>query len=970
MSTLFETQYKRLTKAQKDAVNTIEGPVMVIAGPGTGKTTVLTLRIANILKTTDTPASGILALTFTEAGVKAMRLKLRALIGSRADEVRIHTFHGFASSVINEHREHFIHLARSVQMNDLETEIIIRNILEDIRFRTLRPLGDPDFYIRSIISTISNAKKEALTPEMVAEYARVEMKAINADEESYSTRGATKGQLKGESLKRIEKCEKTILFADIYTEYEARKKAEKKYDFDDLIFEFLHTLKTDELLLQIVQESFLYVLLDEHQDTNDAQNAIVKIIVDFFDTPNLFVVGDEKQAIYRFQGASVENFVRFQTLWNSMKIISLADNFRSHQNILDASFKMIENNYEAGQYEHLRVKLNSGSKLPAKPLLRIDAGNTEALEECLVKNIQDILAGDKEDTVALIVRKNTDVVRLMALCERSGIPAKAERGVDVFSHPIGIIFFDLIEYLATPSRTDLLAKTVASGLWDIDFSTMTKLVKELRGGITDSVEALIPKLKELLTGIDEETPLPYLLGVANTSGLMQKIVKDPLSSEVWRTIMALAFDIAKRTLIQSPRVLIEELLVYKKGAEEKKIKLALGIEGARVEVMTAHSSKGLEYDYVFLPYLTEESWSSGRGGSSFVLPYGKDADDQIKDTRRLLYVAITRARKHVTMLHSRIEGAGRELTPLRFIDELETDLIETITLPASNTIQGADGLAGTHSQASKITEFTKTALIEKGLSVTALNNFLTCPSLFLYNSILKLPQAPNVNSEKGTIMHLAFDRVWNSSDRGEKEIIKTIEETVSEQVALSLLSPNDKKFLKEELVTDAPAVASALLPHFATTLTPKTETWVDRLIPVKDSGESFDLKIHGKLDALLESADGVQVFDYKTKRGMSEKAIRGETSSEDGNYFRQLVFYRLLLEGDRRYKNKSIETSLVFIRPDDKGRCPIVTLPITEEDKEKVLSEVQSLVDSVWSGEFVSKKCDEPECQWCKLKNL
>jgi DNA helicase-2/ATP-dependent DNA helicase PcrA len=152
--------YNKLNKAQKEAVDSIEGPIMVIAGPGTGKTTILTLRIANILRKTDTPPSGILAITFTESGVKAMRIKLREIIGNRADEVRIHTFHGFAASVINEFKDHFVHLERTTQITEIESESIIRALLEQKEFHDLRPYGNPDFYVQKIISSISDCKRE------------------------------------------------------------------------------------------------------------------------------------------------------------------------------------------------------------------------------------------------------------------------------------------------------------------------------------------------------------------------------------------------------------------------------------------------------------------------------------------------------------------------------------------------------------------------------------------------------------------------------------------------------------------------------------------------------------------------------------------------------------------------------------------------------------------------------------------
>ncbi len=390
-SDAFEEAYKNLNAKQREAVDSIEGPVMVIAGPGTGKTQILALRIANILLKTDTPASGILALTFTEAGAKEMRRRLRGIIGARAEEVRVHTYHGFAASIIAEFPDHFPHLSRTKQITEIEAETLVREMLKEKRFAKLRPSGEPDFYVGKILGGIKDCKKEAWTPEIVRKFSEEEIERVKNDEDSLSTRGPTKGQLKGEALKRIEKCERTFLFADAYETYEEKKRAAKKQDFDDLIVELLSALKKDKLLLQMLQEKFLYILVDEHQDTNDAQNILIRSIADFFDNPNLFIVGDEKQAIYRFQGASVENFLHFQKLWKDMKIISLVDNYRSHQHILDATHAMIENNYSEGEHKNLRVKLAARASTPARPIDVITAGNTEAADKYLAEELRKIL---------------------------------------------------------------------------------------------------------------------------------------------------------------------------------------------------------------------------------------------------------------------------------------------------------------------------------------------------------------------------------------------------------------------------------------------------------------------------------------------------------------------------------------------------------------------------------------------------
>ncbi len=963
---IFEEKYSKLNIRQKEAVDTIEGPVMVIAGPGTGKTTILTLRIANILKTTDTPPSGILAITYTDAGVKAMRLKLREVIGSRADEVRIHTFHGFAASLLAEFDEYFPHLRKARQMSDIDADELVRSILKDDAYAKLRPLGDPEFYVQKIVRSISDAKREALTPGMLRSFLKEEIVRIQNDESSISTRGATKGKLKAEALDRIEKCERTLLFADVYELYERKKREEDMMDFDDLIIELLVALKNNELFLRLVQEKFLYILVDEHQDTNDSQNLLIRSIADFFDNPNLFVVGDEKQAIYRFQGASVENFLTFQNVWKSMKLISLDMNYRSHQTILDAGFSLIENNYGENEYENLRIKLSSGAKHNEKPVDVVTAGNSIAADEYLTKELKRISKEEPDSTVAVITRTNRDLERLISLFDAAGVKASAERGADIFSHPVGVLFFELVRFLGDHSEVEALAKTLSGGLWRLSFSESVPLIKSIKSGDLKALEVKIPALRELFRDISRKGSLEYLVEAAELSGFIDIVAKDPLSAEVWRGIMGLSEELSRKSSIEDPKVLIAELLSYQTSAEGKSVKVSTGSPETHIRMMTAHSSKGLEFDYVFMPYAVEESWMPRVRSSYFIMPGGKSEGDEIKDSRRLFYVGLTRAKKHAVIL-SPLEDGPRKLSPLRFIDELG-EHVSKISIPTASAAfeKKKESLSSRRQQ--ELIDYAKSIILEKGLSVTALNHFCKCPSHFFYKSILKLPEPPSASAEKGNAMHLAISRVWALEDRGEKQMRTTIESTLEEYFEKSLLPAFEKKAVLKELLEDAKDVSKALVPHFAQPGEASPEIWMETSVDVSYEGKPVSVRLHGKLDAVVLGADKVSVFDYKTRTAMSPAAIKGETKGSTGDYFRQLIFYKLLIQSNSLYKGKVIEPSLVFVKPDDKGRCPTITLPVEQVDVERVKGEVKSLIESVWSGALIKDVCEDDACEWCRWK--
>ena len=966
-SEAFDTAYKKLNKKQKLAVDTIEGPVMVIAGPGTGKTTILTLRIANILRLTDTPPSGILAITFTDAGVKAMRMKLRKIIGGRADEVRLHTFHGFASSVFAEFPDHLTHIYRTQQMTDIEAQELVREILKDKKYKQIRPLGEPDFYISTILKTISDAKREALTPEMVVDFASTEAKRIKNDESSISTRGTTKGQLKADARRLIEKTEKTLLFADVYEAYEAKKRAEKKIDFDDLIFELLKAIRTDELLKSLIQEKYLYLLVDEHQDTNDSQNEIIRIIASFFDSPNLFVVGDEKQAIYRFQGASVKNFLQFQSTWKNMQMISLEENYRSHKHILDAGFSLIENNYTDGEHPLLRIKLTAGGDEKPRPIEVIIAGNSTAGDMALIERLQ-AFSGQSDKTVAVIVRRNRDVERLATLCEAHNIHAVSERGINIFIHPIGALFFELISFINDPSQTEALAMTLASGLWDVEFTKTSEFIHLVKTGKIAEILRALPKIEAISNELSQRGGLAFLVYVAEQSGLKNIIIKSPANAEVWRGIVALATELAgrDRSFADDPRKIIEALLSYRKVAETRSVKVLSGVPDAPIRIMTAHGSKGLEYDEVFLPYAVNESWLTRPRSASFVLPNNqKDDGDELRDSRRLFYVAITRARKHITIITPLEDVSGKAFTPLSFVDELsEKDIARSILSAVSDDGFALAKTRGNDKRIAELSAYAQTILIEKGLSVTALNHFLKCPQAFFYKSILKVPEPPSAKSEGGSAMHLAMDRVWRMvrKDSSVEGINAEIRMAVAEYLGGSLLPSFEKEAVREELFETSETVAKALQPHFATAGDVLTESWFDT--------EEAGIRLHGKMDVVVRDGEHICVFDYKTKQGMSEASIKGETKTSTGDYFRQLVFYYILLSSQSKYKSKRILPALVFIKPDEKGRCPTISLPISDSDILKVKGEIAFLVEAVKSGKLVTSFCDDEECRWCRLARM
>jgi DNA helicase-2/ATP-dependent DNA helicase PcrA len=256
----FTKAYGTLNTAQKQAVDTIDGPVMVVAGPGTGKTQVLALRIAQILKETDTPPNAILALTFTEAGVYAMRTRLVSLIGTAAYHVRIHTFHGFCNSLIQEHPHQFDRLIGSSQITDIDVVTTLRECIDTLHLTKLKKFADPYFFVTDIKKEISTLKREAITGEELVRRVHEEKERIENDPDSIHTKGAHKGKMKAVFVDRLDSLERTRELAEVYRAYTEALHTKRLYDFDDMILETLRALEGNPQFLQLVQENYLYIL--------------------------------------------------------------------------------------------------------------------------------------------------------------------------------------------------------------------------------------------------------------------------------------------------------------------------------------------------------------------------------------------------------------------------------------------------------------------------------------------------------------------------------------------------------------------------------------------------------------------------------------------------------------------------------------------------------------------------------------
>ncbi|MEO6832991.1 MAG: ATP-dependent helicase, partial [Chitinophagaceae bacterium] len=369
----FLARYEKLNPAQKTAVDAVYGPVMVIAGPGTGKTEVLSMRIAQLLRSeAQVQPHEILCLTYTDEATHAMRRRLVQIIGPAAHKVQIFTFHGFCNTVIQSFPEHF-GKGNMQPISDLERIETLHEIIDKLPpGNPLRRLSGEIYFDTKRLNELFNfMKKEAKTSKEISDAIDLYIASLpNNPEYQYKRKykdfqaGDVKKELLDSEVKRMEQTRAAANLFDVYLE---KLKEAGRYDFTDMILWVLRAFKEAPAILQQYQERFQFILVDEFQDTNGAQSELLYELTKFWDDPNLFVVGDDDQSIYEFQGARVKNIIEFYERFKEhIEVIVLTDNYRSSQAILDMATSSINNNQQRliRQVESLKLNKDIVAKNP------------------------------------------------------------------------------------------------------------------------------------------------------------------------------------------------------------------------------------------------------------------------------------------------------------------------------------------------------------------------------------------------------------------------------------------------------------------------------------------------------------------------------------------------------------------------------------------------------------------------------
>jgi len=994
----FKKAYKSLNPQQRKAVDAIEGPVMVIAGPGTGKTQILTLRIANILLKTQINPENILALTFSESASFEMRNRLAEIIGTPAFRVEVATFHSFANNIIKNYQDEFSNLLSSENITETEQIELIEKLIETLTLKLLRPFGDPLYYLKDILSSINDLKKEGISAEVFSKAIKAQAADFEKIEDLYHDKGKYKGEMKGKYAEYKKDIEKEVEFSLVFDLYEKALKEERKYDFNDMLLEVIKSLEKNKSLLLRIQEKFQYILVDEHQDTNFAQNRLVELIASFYENPNLFVVGDEKQAIYRFQGASLENFLYFKKLYKSAKLINLKTNYRSHQLILDASSSLIKKNISANILPGKLLLANSAIK---SQKINLGIFSSYDLEyEYIAADIKEkIDKGFVPSEIAVLSRRNMDLVSLTRGLNRLGVKFIIQSDQNILNDlEIQKLLF-IFQSISNPLDEVLLVKALHVDFLGVDPFDVYKLLSHAR---KEKIEfsKLISKIdKKLISKLDLKNPkglkefykkfknwvslnsnIPFddlFISVVNESGFKEHILKLPNRYQLLNKLTGL-FDEIKLKLYKNPKFNLNDFINFLQTVEKHKLSLTAKNEHSNedgVRLLTVHRSKGLEFERVYIINCFEGRWgSSKKRGAKIKIPwvyFGPNVKaavsfEEIEDERRLFYVALTRAKKGVTLTYSKYSIDSKEQLPSQFLQEIGDEFIEIINTEAFEKNFDSslifDMPASTNLNP-KNKKYLQSIFIEKGLSVTGLDNFLNCPWKYFFRNLVVLPDVKNKNLIFGTAVHSALDsfiklrktKPLTSQYLIDKFMEALEKEAVSDKDRIELLQKGERvlKLFYEKVISSWPENLQSEMNI--------------RGVKLSDS-----VVLNGRLDMVepLNSSGSVRVHDFKTGKIKSRSQIDGSKENSNYNYKRQLVFYKILLDNYKEGIFKMKEGVIDFIEPDGKGNFKSEVFEILEKDVKDLKNVIKTVASQIINLTFWDQKCEDVACEYCKLREM
>ncbi|MBD9076030.1 MAG: ATP-dependent DNA helicase PcrA [Clostridium sp.] len=654
--------YDTLNPMQKEAVLHTEGPLLILAGAGSGKTRVLTHRIAYLIEEKEVNPWNILAITFTNKAAGEMRERVDSLVGFGAENIWVSTFHSTCVRILRRYIEH-LGYTTSFSIYDSDDQ---KTLMKQV-FKTL-DIDTKQYKERSVLGIISSVKDKLISPEEFL---------LNAGQDFRQ--------------KKV---------GEIYREYQNQLKKNNALDFDDLIVKTVELFQNDSQILDYYQERFRYIMVDEYQDTNTAQFKLISLLASKYG--NLCVVGDDDQSIYRFRGADIENILSFEQTFPGARVIKLEQNYRSTQNILDAANGVIRHN-RGRKEKSLWTANGTGDEILFK---QFDDARDEA--DYIARQIRDSEFSYQDQ--AVLYRTNAQSRLLEERCIFYNVPYRLVGGVNFYQRKE---IKDILAYL----------KTVANGVDDLSVLRIINVPK--RGIGATSMGRVTMFASEhgmsLYSALREARMVPGLGKAVEKIGRfisqmecframaqseeysIQDLIEAILEETGYEEELKAEGEIEAETRIENIQELINKAAAYEEDSQHpsldeflEQVALVADIDNVdssedRVTLMTLHSAKGLEFPKVYLAGMEDGLFPGMMAVSS-------DDPTDMEEERRLCYVGITRAKKELVITAARkrmTHGETRYCKPSRFVEEIPAELLKEERLePVLGSARGADSFGG------------------------------------------------------------------------------------------------------------------------------------------------------------------------------------------------------------------------------------------------------------------------------------
>jgi DNA helicase II / ATP-dependent DNA helicase PcrA len=943
-----------LNPEQRQAVEHDHGPLLVVAGAGTGKTQVITRRIAHLITQGKAKPSEVLALTFTDKAAREMEERVDQLLPYGVLDTQIMTFHAFGDGLLKEYGADIGLQLQAEVMSKSQQIVFLKSHFDALELEYFAPVGSPDRYLDSLTTYFSRLKEELITPAKYLEFAQNLTKTAS-DEVS-----------KLDAQKHSE-------LAHCYQVYISQARKAGLLDFSDQISLAIELLERRPNVLASLQQQIKYVLVDEFQDTNLAQNRLLELITG--KAGNVMVVGDDDQSIYKFRGAAVSNILQFTEHFPAAKQLVLTQNYRSSQEILDNSYRLIQNNNP----DRLEVKNKIDKRLKAQAtgpeprLLTAPSYSVEA--DTIAQEIkQRIQKGESASDMAILIRKRNQADLIVQALAAQGVPYRLSGRQSLFEQPeiLAVLYF--LQYLTDPTDSMSLYHLLAGEVYNVAISPlMTAAATARRQNLTleqllfaqptgeaafdDQIQGFVRQIENWRRLAQEYTVGQLVFDFLQKTDYLDRLTEDskqnPLLEAKVRNLSRFFGLLGEFERVSQDKSAISYTLNLKalREAGDDPEAGEADVNLSEVQVMTIHKAKGLEFETVYLFDLVKGTFPSNRRRQSLEIPdelltgeIVPQGDWHLQEERRLMYVAMTRAKTNLVISWSPDHGGILAKKPSPFITEALG-----IEPP---TPESADRLLSPLEQIELFEVKTQNAAPLKPsfmqgdklyLTPHQIDDYLTCPENFRYLYILQVPQPPQPALMYGSLIHAVINQYYLQKQKGEADLDKLL-------AMISALWRSDG-FLSKGQEERRRQQAEATIKRF-----------VQRADePPKFSEKEFqvelaehDVVVRGRFDAVFEDKGQVEIRDFKTS--MVEEVGKADDKAKTSV---QLAIYALAWQ--RMTGKLPAKVTLDFVETGQTGAAVK-----TEADLAKTLADIGKVAAGIRAGDFQRGK----SCFYCSHRKV